>query len=219
LGFKVVVLVRYKLIAFDMDGTLVEEDSCWSVLHRHFGTREAARRNLGAYERGKIDYPEFMRRDIALWKPCPHISQIKRVLAGFKLNPNAAEVVAEIHQRGHQIAIITGGLDLLANKVARELNVQHVFANGLEVDERGYLTGEGIFRVEPRVKHEILEKLANEFNLSLQQCVAVGDSKHDMNFLKYAGLGVAIGGSPELARVADVVIRDFEHLPRLLDYL
>ena len=44
--------MRYELIAFDMDGTLVEEDSCWGVLHRHFGTQEGARRNLRAYERG-----------------------------------------------------------------------------------------------------------------------------------------------------------------------
>ena len=211
--------MKYKLVAFDMDGTLVEADSCWGVLHRYFGTQAEARGTLDAYERGEIDYPVFMRRDISLWKPTPHISQIGRILGGFKLKPNAAEVVAEIHGKGYQIAIITGGLDVLAEKVADELGIDHVFANGLEVDEGGYLTGEGIFRVEPRFKHLVLEKLAAELDISPKRCVAVGDSRYDVNFLKHAGLGVAIGADSELLKVADIVIHDFEHFPQLLDYL
>ena len=213
------VQMRYKLIAFDMDGTLVEEDSCWGTLHRHFGTQEAARSNLVAYERGEIDYPEFMRRDIALWRPAPMLEQVRRVLTPNALAPNVERVVGEIHQRGYQTAIITGGLDLLAEEVARRLGIRNVFANGLAVDEHGRLTGEGIFRVEPRFKHEVLVGLVNELGINLQQCVAVGDSKYDVNFLKHAGLGVAIGVDSELAKVADVVIHDFEHLPQLLDYL
>ncbi len=212
-------MMKYKLVAFDMDGTLVEGDSCWGVLHRHFGTQGAARKNLDAYERGEIDYPEFMRRDISLWKPSPHISQIERVLEGFKLKPNAAEVLVGICEKGYQTAMITGGLDLLAEKVAAMLGVKHVLANGLEVDEQGRLTGEGIFRVDPCFKHEVLDKLARELGFTLRECVAVGDSKYDVNFLKHAGFGVAIGNDMELAEVAEVVIQDSERFPQLLNYL
>jgi len=211
--------MRYKLIAFDMDGTLTEEDSCWGVLHRHFGTQEAARRHLKAYDQEEIDYPEFMRRDIALWKPVPTLEQVKRVLTPYRLAPNVERVVGEIHQRGYQTVVITGGIDLLAEELARRLGIRYVFSNGLAADEKGRLTGEGIFRVEPRFKHEVLTRLVGELGVSLQQCVAVGDSKYDVNFLKHAGLGVAIGADSELAGVADVVIRDFEHFPQLLDYL
>ncbi len=211
--------MRYNLIAFDMDGTLVEEDSCWGVLHRHFGTQEGARRNLGAYERGEIDYPEFMRRDIALWKPVPTLEEVRRVLTPHRLAPNVERVVGEIRRRGYQTVVITGGLDLLAEEVVRKLGIRSVFSNGLAADEKGRLIGEGIFRVEPRFKHKVLAGLVDELGISLQQCVAVGDSKYDVNFLKHAGLGVAIGTDSELARVADVVIRDFEHFPHLLDYL
>lgn len=211
--------MKYKLIAFDMDGTLLVEDSCWGALHRHFGTSARAWENLEAYERGEIDYPEFMRRDISLWQPVPHISEVERVLAGFTPAPNVAEVVREIGARGHSTAIITGGLDLLADRVARELVVRHTLANGLAVDKRGYLTGEGIFRVEPTLKHEALAELAAGLGLTLDECAAVGDSKYDVNFLKNAGLGVAVGDDPTLAKVADVVIRDFKHFPQLLDYI
>ena len=75
--------MRYKLVAFDMDGTLVVVNSCWGVIHRHFGTQRGARENLRAYERGEIDYLEFMRRDIALWRPVPTVDEIRSILSGF----------------------------------------------------------------------------------------------------------------------------------------
>jgi phosphoserine phosphatase len=211
--------MKYKIVAFDMDGTLIKEESCWWMIHQHFGTEKGAARNLETWARGEIDYPEFMRRDIQLWQPVPHISQIEEILSKFTLAPNAAEVVAGIHQMGGEVAIVTGGIDLLANRVARKLGIEHVLANGLEVDERGYLTGEGIFRVDPLRKHEALERLTKLLGLSLNQCVAVGDSKWDVNFLRSAGLGVAIGSDAELGKVADVIIRDFDHFGQLLNYL
>jgi phosphoserine phosphatase len=92
-------------------------------------------------------------------------------------------------------------------------------ANGLEVGEEGRLTGEGIFRVEPNRKDEALEQFAAEMGIGLKECVAVGDSKYDVEFLKRAGFGVAIGSCPALVSVADVVIKDFAHFSQLLDYL
>jgi phosphoserine phosphatase len=211
--------MKYKLVAFDMDGTLIEQDSSWRAIHRHFGVEEAARVNIEAYERGEIDYPEFMRLDIKLWQPTPHISQIDRIVSDFRLAPNAVDVVAEIRRRKYEIAIVTGGIDILAEKVARALSIDNILSNGLEVDKKGYLTGEGIFRVEPTRKHEALKRLTEKFGLTLADCVAVGDSKYDAKFLEHAGFGVAIGENVVLAKVADVVIKDFRHFNQLLDYL
>ncbi len=211
--------MRFKLVAFDMDGTLITNDSCWAVIHDHFGTREAARHNLAAYERGEIDYPDFMRRDIALWRPVPTVKEIRAILSSYELAPNAREVVDEVHKRRYKTAIITGGLDLLADEVAKDLCINNVFSNGLAVDERGYLTGEGIFAVDPRQKDRSLRKLTEMLGVKVEDCVAVGDSKYDAKFLNEAGFGVAVGLDSELARVADVVIKDFDHFFQLLEYL
>lgn len=209
---------KYKLVAFDMDGTLVKQESSWWALHRYFGVEEQAKHNLLAYERGEIDYREFMRRDIKLWQPPPHISKVKEVLAQAELAPGVEELVRELGRRGYELAIVTGGLDLLAELVGEWLGIKHAVANGLEVDERGYLTGEGIFRVEPNFKHEALAELARGLRLTLEECVAVGDSKYDVNFLKHAGFGVAVGNDKTLAEVADLVIQNF-NFSKLLDYL
>lgn len=211
--------MRYRLVAFDMDGTLILEESCWKIIHQKFGTVRAARKNLLAYDSGIINYEEFMRRDIALWQPAPTIDEIGKILSRYTFAPNVREVVREIVRRGFQTAIITGGLDILANNVARELGIPHVVANGLKIDGTGRLTGEGILRVEPRRKDRNLIQLARNLGISTEECVAVGDGTYDVNFLKKAGLAIAVGNNPDLVRVADVIISDFSHFSRLLDYL
>ncbi len=211
--------MRYNLVAFDMDGTLILGKTCWGVIHEYFGVQSSANNNLIAWDRGQIDYLEFMRRDILLWQPVPTIKKIREILSSYTLAPNAREVVDEVRKKGYRTAIITGGLDLLAVMVADDLGIANVVANELETDGHGNLTGEGIIKVDPSRKDETLADLAEKLGVVPEECVAVGDSRYDVKFINRAGLGVSIGGDLELSQVADVVIRDFNHFPRLLDYL
>ncbi|MBS3815028.1 MAG: HAD-IB family phosphatase [Hadesarchaea archaeon] len=211
--------MSFSLVAFDMDGTLVKEDSCWEIIHREFDSGDQAKENLEKWEKGLIDYPEFMRRDIELWDSRVHISDIDEILSDYELAPNAQEVISELKGRGYEVAIITGGLDILADKVAQELGIPHVLSNSLETDEEGYLTGEGIFRVDPLRKYKALRDFTSEIGAEMSECVGVGDSKYDTSLLEHVGLGIAIGGNEELIEVADIVINDFNDFDLLLDYL
>lgn len=203
---------KFGLVAFDLDGTLVAETSSWYVLHEHFGTRDSAAKNLEAYKNGAIDYPEFMRRDISLW-PRVHHSEVDALLSKFTLAEGAEETVKGLKMKGYKIAIVSSGIDVLANKVARVLDIPYVLANGLELDRDGRLTGRGVFRVPLSQKEKALEPLARRFGLGLRQCVAVGDSDWDFSFLASSGLGVACryaGG--ELDKVAELSINDLREL-------
>lgn len=211
--------MQYKLITFDMDGTLVKEDSCWELIHRHFDSQKASTENLKAWKNREIDYPEFMRRDIALWNPTPHISQIEEILTDYRLPPKAHETMEEIQNKGYKTAIISGGLDILAEMVAKELNIPHVFANGLETDEEGYLTGEGIFRVDPHCKSRNLDYLTKELGIEKNECIGVGDSVYDTDLFIESGMGIAIGDCGPVSDSADVIIEDFENFSQILNYL
>lgn len=211
--------MNFELIVFDMDGTLVEEKSCWEVIHRHFDVQKEASENWKAWKNNEIDYLEFMRRDIALWNPTPNISLIKEVLSGYSLPPKAPAIMDEILSMGYETAIVSGGLDILAEMVAEELQIQHVFANGLEVDSDGYLTGEGILRVDPDCKSETLKELLRELDVSPTRCITVGDSISDADLFSTSGMGIAIGECPSTADSADVVIEDFENFGQILNYL
>ncbi len=204
------------MVAFDLDGTIIREPSSWVKLHKFFGTMERADLNLLAYERGEIDYEEFMRRDVALWQPPPHITTVERVLFDYTLSPNADYTVKILRSMGCETAIISSGIDMLACKVADTLGISYVLANSLIFDSEGFLTGDVVFRVDLGHKDRNLKALADRLGIELAECIVVGDSKFDRSFLFCAGLGVAYDPDEELIRVADVVIYD---LKELLNYI
>jgi phosphoserine phosphatase len=204
--------MKYKLIAFDLDGTLLVGKSSWWRLHEYFGTIELSLGNMKEYEEGKIAYDEWMRRDIALWKPKPHITAIKKILLDYTLAPNAERVIKTLRERKLHLAIVTTGLNVLAEAVASKLHIPNVMANGLVLDENGYLTNSVIFNVDLFSKHKAFNRLIKRVGIPRSQCVAVGDSKYDVNFLKNAGLGIACEKDRDLVNVADIVISDLEEL-------
>lgn len=200
------------MVAFDLDGTLVEDRSSWTKIHRKFGVEEQARNNMPLYESDRIDYREFMRRDIALWPKDVHLKDIDALLSDFVLNPQVPDVIPEIMKMGYEVAIVSAGLDLLANKVAKALGVTTVVANGLQTDPRGYLTGDGILRVDLLRKDIALGSVLRKIGVTMGQCMAVGDSKYDMAFLKHAGYGVSFGRNADLVKVARFVVDDLQEV-------
>jgi HAD superfamily PSPase-like hydrolase len=208
--------MAYRLVAFDLDGTLLAEKSSWWTLHKSFGTYTQSLKNMADYENARITYDEFMRRDIALWKPLPHIDVIKRILLTYTLVPNAKYVVDELKQREYSLVIVTTGLEILAKDVASRLGILDYLANGLVLDSDGHLSGEVIFRVDLFEKQKALDKFIEKRGIRRAECVAVGDSKYDASFLKNVGLGVAFGSDIELRRVAKAVITDLKDLLNFL---
>jgi len=182
--------MRFKLIAFDLDGVLVKEPSSWWTLHKAFGTYEASRENLHSYEAGKIDYPEFMRRDIHLWGQ-RNIREVEAILQDFNLTQGASETCDILRQLGYKLAIVSAGIDILTRVVSKKLEIKHWIANGLEVDTEGVLTGEGVFRVDLMEKHVALKKLISPLGITLIESVAVGDSKYDIPFMRACSAGIA----------------------------
>lgn len=153
-----------------------------------------------------------MRRDIALWKPKPHITTIEKILLDYTLAPNAEHVIKTLRERKLHVAIVTTGLDVLADSVASKLHVPNIVANGLVLDENGYLTNRVIFNVDLFEKHKAFNRLVKKIGIPKSQCIAVGDSKYDASFLRSAGLGIACKKDGDLVNVADVVITDLEEL-------
>lgn len=207
---------RYRLASFDMDGTVLEHNSSWVAIHRAFGTEHLGAASLRLYTEGKIDYKEFMRRDISSWPSGVRKAEIEEILSGYKLRKEAPEVMEELRAMGMKTALVTSGIDILAKDVARDLKMDYLIANGLRFDKDGVLLPTGIGRVDPTRKDLAYMKLLRRIGVQPKQSIAVGDTTYDLAFLKSAGMGFMLAHT---TRVPDPEIIHIDSLNEILGHV
>ncbi|MGD0587943.1 MAG: HAD-IB family phosphatase [Thermoplasmata archaeon] len=209
-----------RLVALDMDGTLVDVASSWRVVHDHFDDHndEGLRRFLA----NEIDDEEFIRSDIRIWwrhAPNLTVEDLEGILASVPLMPGAAELVDGIHARGARTAIVSGGLDLLARRIARELGIEVALANGVRVDSDGRLTGEGIVRVPIHGKERVLAALQEQLRVIPEETASVGNSEIDVGLFHRSRVGVAFLPEDDTVRQAATQVVTERNLARVLEAL
>lgn len=205
-----------ELIVFDMDGVLVDIDSSWMMVHRAFGTDNED--GFQRYIRGEISFMEFMRSDIRKWGRAT-IEQVKSILDKAPLMPGAKETIKTLRDAGYQTAIVSSGISLLAERVQRELRINHVLANRLIFDGEGRLTGEGEALVELHGKLKALERLTARLGITPAQTAVVGDSRFDAPMFRASAQAIAFNPKDvEAEKAADIVIRG-KDLRRILPHL
>lgn len=197
-----------KLIAFDMDGVLVDFHSSWVWVHRHFGTCNDG--SLRKYFDGAIDDEEFIRRDIALWleqKPRVHISDIVSILSDIPLMNGLRETVRELNDKGVICVILSAGLDILADRLKRDFGFRRSLSNSLKTDEEGYLVGEGVANVRLKDKATPFIEVRRALGVSAEECMSVGNSSIDVSMFGESAAGIAFNpDDPEVIKAADHVI-------------
>ena len=209
-----------RLVVFDMDGVIADTESSWVFVHRHFGVNND--HSLRAYLDGEIDDDEFIRRDIDLWMekdPTLSTETIRSILSGVPTMKGAPETMAELRSRGIKTAIVSAGIDLLAQRMAVELRMDMFFANGFVADCSGRLTGDGVLNVSLAGKGERVEMIAGMLDIEKEEVASVGNSRYDVPMFDASGLGIAFcPEDDEVRRRADVVIEEKDLraiLPRL----
>jgi len=207
---------KIALAAFDMDGTVLEHNSSWVAIHQHYGTGVKAATSLRLYTEGKIDYREFMRRDIASWPRNITRDEISEILSSYTLRREAPSTFHELRARGIKTALVTSGIDILAKKVAEELEIDFWVANGLKFDRKGILLPDGVGRVDPTRKDIAFVKLLSKVGIPSKRTIAVGDTTYDLAFLKSAALGFMMAHT---TRVPDPQIIHIDRLSEILDHL
>lgn len=199
-----------QLVVFDMDGVLADTESSWVYVHRHFGVNND--HSLKAYLEGRIDDMEFIRRDISLWRkmdPTLSMDSVRKILDNVPIMNGAREAVAELRRRGIKTAIVSAGIDLLAQRLAVELNIDMFFANGFVADCAGRLTGEGVLNVSLGEKGEKVTMVAELLDIDREGVVTVGNSRYDIPMFEASAVGIAFcPADAEVRERADVVIEE-----------
>ena len=208
-------LRRLRMVVFDLDGTLTPVDSLWRYLHDAFGTWGQAKDAAQKYRRGEISYKAWAETDAHYWAGAP-LAQMKDILEEIPYGEGVREVFNELRKREVKTVILSAGLSILAEKAAKELGADLSIANELRT-EKGRLTGEVIVKVAVNSKQEIIERLASQLNVPLQDVALVGDRGFDLP--NEQCLKIAYKPKDEVARrKADFVVEDGD-MRAILQYL
>ncbi len=195
--------MKYKLIVFDIDGTIFPPVSSWRHLHEKLGLWDAlACKYQEQFLAGKISYARFCRLDAAHWKGMPE-EKVRRVFRTISHSRNAVPSVRKLKALGFRLAAISTGLQYLAERVKDELGFDYCLSNRLRA-RRGILTGGVRINISHGAKGEILKRLGDKFGVKPEETICVGDSAGDIPLAKKCGYSIAFNStSRELSRIVD----------------
>lgn len=155
--------------------------------------------------RGELDFAESLRERVKALGGLDE-SVLAEVAEDIELTPGARTTVATLKRLGFKVAVVSGGFTKVLEPLARELDLDYVRANTLEVRD-GRLTGEVTGKIVDRAaKAEYLREFAADCSVPMSQTVAVGDGANDIDMLSAAGLGIAFNAKPALKEVADAQV-------------
>lgn len=195
--------MRYKLIVFDIDGTITRHISSWRYIHEKLGIWEnRAFRYQDDFLAGKISYRRFCELDAAHWKGISE-KKVRTIFKGVRYSKNAVRSIARLKALGFRLAAVSTGLQFMTDRVRKELRFDYAIANRLSC-RNGKLTGGVRVNLEHGAKHTILAKIYRKFNVKPHEVITVGDSEGDIPLAKNSGYSIAFNcSSPNLAKTVD----------------
>ncbi len=189
-----------RLVVMDMDSTLISIEVI-DELAKRAGIGEKVAQITRRAMAGELDYDESLRQRVALLAglDARHLDDIA---ANLPLTDGAETLIQALKALGLRTAVLSGGFDVPARALQKRLGLDDAHSNVLEVQD-GKLTGRVVGRiVNAQTKADLLEQIARDEGISLDQTVAIGDGANDMLMIQRAGLGIAFHGKPKLREAA-----------------
>ena len=213
-------LSDFKLIAFDMDSTLINIE-CIDEIADAAGRKAEVAAITEAAMRGEIaDYKDSLRRRVALLKGVT-VAHMEEVLNHRQqLNPGAENLVKACQAASMKVLLVSGGFTFFTDHVKDRLNINWTRSNVLEV-VNGELTGRMVDQdwgdiCDGEEKRKMLLQTCQQMGITASQAIAMGDGANDLPMMGVAGLSVAYHAKPKVREQAMVAIEE-GGLDRLLE--
>lgn len=215
-------LSDFKLIAFDMDSTLINIECVDEIADAVGRKAEVAAITEAAMQGIIADYKESLRQRVALLKGVT-LEDLDRVFTDrLQFNPGAKELIDAAKAAGLKTLLVSGGFTYFSDRVKQHLGIDFARSNMLEVDN-GVLTGRMVDQAwgdicDGAEKRRTLLEVASLMGIDPSQTIAVGDGANDLPMMSVAGLSVAYHAKPAVRAQATVAINQ-GGLDRLLEVL
>ena len=217
-------LSDFKLIAFDMDSTLINIE-CVDEIADAVGRKPQVAAITEAAMRGRItDYKESLRQRVALLQGVTEVQMNQIYQERMQFNPGAAELVAAGKTAGLKVLLVSGGFTHFTDRVAQRLGIDYTRANVLQSQD-GLLTGKMVDQswgdiCDGEEKRRMLLQTCEQLGIDPKQAIAIGDGANDLPMMGEAGLSVAYHAKPKVREQAMVAINEggLDRLLELLNY-
>jgi phosphoserine phosphatase len=188
--------MKYRLVVFDIDGTITRHISSWRYIHERLGLWDVlAIKYQEQFLAGKISYRRFCELDAAHWKGIK-AKKLYDVFKHVRYSKNAGKAVKKLKKKGFKLAAVSTGLQFMTERVKKELGFDYVKSNRLNV-RKGRLTGGVTINISHGAKGRTLRAILKRFNLKPHEMIAVGDSEGDIPMIKLAGYSAAFNSSSD----------------------
>ena len=209
---------RFKLVVFDVDGTLMKSFS-WQYLHEALGTWNRGKKYFEQFFQGNITYEEWACLDAALWRGQP-LEKIRQIVNAMPYTDGAREVLTTLREKGFKVVLLSAGLSLVTERICREIGVDAALANEL-IAKNDFLTGEVKVNVSFYNKDEALRSILKRFNAEMNECIAVGDDETLIPLFEKVRLAIAFNPrSRSVEKHADIIVKSndlHDILPHILN--
>ena len=203
-------LADFKLVAFDMDSTLINIE-CVDEIAAAAGRRDEVAAITAAAMRGEIsDYKDSLRRRLALLSGV-RLAALEAVYSHhLQLNPGVEAFVRACQAAGLKTLLVSGGFTFFSDRIRARLGLDFARANVLEI-ENGQLTGQLVDRpwgdiVDGVEKRRVVLEVCELMGIEAEQAIAVGDGANDLPMMAVAGLSIAYHPKPAVRELAMVSI-------------
>jgi phosphoserine phosphatase len=185
-----------RLVCFDMDSTLIQTEVI-DELAELAGVGEQVRAITESAMNGEIDFSESFKKRMALLEGLSE-DVLHNVAINLPITKGAHRLMRALKYYGYKTAILSGGFTYFGDYLQKELGIDYVFANQLEIKD-GKLTGKYLGEiVDGAKKAEYLQAIADKEGIHINQTIAVGDGANDLPMLNLAGLGIAFHAKPKV---------------------
>ncbi|MFT5260917.1 MAG: phosphoserine phosphatase [Gammaproteobacteria bacterium] len=183
-----------RLVAFDMDSTLIEAEVI-DELAAAAGVGEQVAEITERAMRGEIDFTESFHERVALLKGL-NGDVLQEIAERLPVTEGAERLIRNLKSLGYTTVILSGGFNYFGNYLKEKLGIDYVFANELDMED-GVVTGKVTGTVvDGNRKAQLLREIAEKEGIRLEQTIAVGDGANDLPMLSIAGLGIAFRAKP-----------------------
>lgn len=210
-----------KIICFDVDGTLVENRSSWVLLNTGLGCpTDCLDEIYQKTESGQMSFADGVKilEDMYIDSGKATEMYIRGIFNQIPLKHDARETIAFARVKGYKSYLISGGIDIYVEEIAKKAGVDGYFAHaGFEFDDRGNFCRIKYNLSQTETKVLRIKQLSERYDVAANEIIYVGDGVNDVGAFKITGHGVAVYPyDRELENIAWKKIKELSELTKII---